>query len=264
MLDIGDDSMANLDQLSRTQLLNVLKELENHLGIKEASERKLQEINIAFNKSEEILRGLKKRRFVYMLIIMFFTFSPLVFSLISVSSSIDTLISNSDSEDTMFYMFELVVGVIIIIAILLIYFFAIRYFRNKTKKERKEVEKRKAGLLAYIPYYENIRRNAEKSILSLRRSYNIHANLAHIGIVSYVRKQLSCYSNLSLVRAVDDFYEIQHREMMLSESQKRNSILTDIQKSNQQFYDSALEKMDESNRIARDISESVDYIRYWK
>lgn len=37
-----------------------------------------------------------------------------------------------------------------------------------------------------------------------------------------------------------------------------------LQKENREFYASALDELERGNQIARDIRESVDYIRYWK
>ncbi len=147
---------------------------------------------------------------------------------------------------------------------LLIWFLAIKVYKKKNKEDQTKTEKYISGIYAYIPFYTNIYNEYTNKATILCQQYNIHKNLSHIDILRYVRKQLSSYPTMSLQKAVDDYYKIQHREMIISEMEKQRSVLTDIQKENREFYASALDELERGNQIARDIRESVDYIRYWK
>lgn len=257
--------MANLDQLTRSDLLKVLKDLEYQLGIEEAARNRIKDVKNVFAQNEKDLFSLKKRRIIFMLFVVFFTFSPMSVSFYIICSSVYGLFTGgNDADDTVVFTVLSIIGCVVIVAIIFIYLFIIKYFKKKNKEEREKVEKYNSGIYAYIPYYENIRQDAENKISSLCGTYNVHPSLKNISAVSYVRKQLSSYSTMSLQKAIDDFYEMQHRESMLNEAQRQSSILTNIRKDNQEFYDKALERMDESNQIERDIRESVDYIRYWK
>ena len=255
--------MTTLDNLQRANLIKVLKDLEYYLGVADAAKSKVAEVNNVISARRNALRSNKRIRLIILIILFVFTSNiPIMATAVSATMIFST---EQEKEDLGLIIPLFILGTIVIIVIVcIVWFLAIRFYKKKNTEEQTKSEKYISGIYAYIPFYTNIFNEYSNKASGLCSQYNIHKNLSHIDILRYVRTQLTSYPSMSLQKAVDDYYEIQHREMMLNEMQKQRSVLNEIQKENREFYSSALKEIERGNQIARDISESVDYIRYWK
>lgn len=255
--------MATLDSLSRTELLKALETFEYYLGVADAAKTKIREVNSVITQKRNALKSEKKtRRFLLILLFALTASIPYFAGMIAIISVFRDNPGN-ESLDFIDYLFFFG-GIAVVIIVLSIWFFAIRFYKKKNHEDQRKTEKYISGIYAYIPFYTEIFNNYTNKAEVFCQQYNIHRNFNYLDIVSYVRRQLTSYSTLSLQKAIQNYYDMVHKEQMLGELQKQNRSLTQIQEENREFYHNVLSEMERGNQIARETQESVDYIRYFK
>lgn len=253
--------MPTLDQISRADLLKVLGNLEYLLGVRDAASAKINEVNNVIDGQRASLKSAKKRRLMWLGFLCFLLCGQFSLAMMLIMGALMT--GTEEPVDTTFRLSFLSVGGAIVLLGILVFVFVVIRMNKKNRKDREKAEKYISGIYAYIPFYVKICEEYGQKSSAICQQYSIHPNLAHTSVLSYVRKQLASYPTMSIYKAVDDYYEIQHRQDVIGKLNDQKQVLLNIQKENKKYYEDVLAELERGNAIQRDIRDSVNHIRYW-
>lgn len=250
-----------LDVLPKNELIAVLDELRDCIGIKQAAQKRIQELKQVFVNDELTLKKNKKFRIILLIIAGFCTYGYGTFA-VGFVGLLPAALVRSPSGGEFILLIVGILSVFFLIGLILFWRFIIKKFKNKNSQERIDTEKYQAGIYAYIPYFQGIYDEFQKREDALCAKYNIHNNVRTIGLIDYVKSVMVSSSTVSFIEALDDYYRIQQNEMILDEIRRGNSILKETQKMNQEYYEKRLQNDAEIIEIGRQACEHLNHLRY--
>lgn len=250
-----------LDMLDRKDIIKILDVLKGYIETESAARRKAEEVKQVFINGENDLKKNKKYRRIGLAIVFILTQGPLGFAVMFMATALFSLLGIEIERDPVYIILG-VLGAVVFVAVLFVYIFLIKRYKRKNKEERIKVEEHCSGIYAYLPYYESICSEYQQKIYDLQCKYNIHNNMCAVGVIDYVKSVLISTSTVSLNSAINDYYQMQHNEMMRDEARRQTNKLEDIRKENQEHHIENLKKLEDIRRIESQQLESLNEIRY--
>ena len=235
-----------LDSLSRQDMLNVLEQLRYYLGINDAANRRIAEINQYYTSGYNYIKKRKRIRIIVCFFMCFMSTTSIIYSLMLA-----------------FYQQE-ILGYILLIIIIVVLASVCIYSVFRTKKDRINYERFCSGVYAYIPAYEKVRNENLTIARNIQQRYNIQEILFSVDAVTYVMRILTSNSRTTLFEAIQDYSQYLHNERMYAEAQKQTAMINQIRRENKAYYDNALSKMDEIAKLERERNNMLNYAVYWK
>lgn len=226
-----------LDSLPRKDMLNVINELNDYIGLANAAKSKANEIDNNNRQKYQKLESDHKFKKIVLGIILLMLFSPTFFITIAL---------------TFFLKLEIDSYLIFCIAVLiylLIITIPITIFRSNFNKKRQKYDEFCSGTYAYITAYNNVANSYTEKAYSLQRRYNIHNDLMNARAVGYISNVLTSYSKISLSQAISDFKQLVHNETMERIASEQTRKLKEISAQNERYYNDSLAKLEEIRSI---------------
>lgn len=234
-----------LDSLSRQDMLKVLDQFAYYLGMNDAATRRISEINQCYTNGYNRNSKRKKIRLILCLLLSF----------LSLSSTFGAFALTISGE---------ILGLILLVVIISVNAFAWGLSAVKNKKDRINYERFCSGIYGYIPTCQRIANENLVTAKNIQQKYNIQDVLFSTDAIAYVLHTLKSHSQVTLFEATQDYRQHLHNERMYQQALNQSSLINQIRRENQVFYDNALSKLDEIEQLERQRNETLNYAVYWQ
>ncbi|MBQ8574943.1 MAG: hypothetical protein IJ447_02720 [Clostridia bacterium] len=248
--------MPQLASMSRKDMLIVLQELIKLQEAEKYWDNQLRLCRIEVSKNQKIMQKRKKSKQDFAGCLLWFIAPVIIMAGLLLTGYIIEFDVNGIHPLT-----GIVLGVVALAFVVFLASFIIK--KSEKKHFLNDISSSTSGF-EVLNEINNKLSQAKQQSNSFYQRYTVPVQLQNPPATRYVYQILRDYPNVSMSDAVNDFYRLQHEEMLRDEIKKQTIETQKLREDNERQHREAMKEAQYGNRLRREANNTLNDIRWYK